>query len=390
MNGKKQLKRAIQFLIIVSFILVAGVLVWILNATKPVAEERVEEDKKPVVEFLPVRKGDVQIRITTQGLVQPKKRTQMSAEISGKVVWLNDKFVVGGKFAANEELLRIETANYDTALIQAKSQLVEAEVLLSNERARASQARRDWSRLGRGQPSELALRVPQIKSAEARIVAANASIAKAELDITKAVIRVPFNATVARKNTEVGNFLAIGSPIGEFFQTDPLEIRLPLPLDEMRFVNTGPGGEILGNLSLFTKLGGEKMVWDAEITRTEGQIDQSSRSLYIISDIDPRSQSGNPVQLQPGLFLDATITGKTFSDVAAVPTNAFLDLNQVVLINAKDQLEFREVEVLRREGDVVYVNGGLNENERLCLTELSTMIEGTQVEPLPVTRKMSK
>lgn len=379
--NKIRIKRLAQLLVIIVFLAITGIFMWALNASKPIAPKKQVVETLPVVNFQMVNKSQVTISVPTQGLVQPKKRTQLASETSGKVIWINPKFVVGGKFSDDEEILRIETAALDTVLTQAESQLIEAQVLLTNEKALAAQARRDWQRLGRGQPTELAMRVPQIKNAEARIVAAKASIQKAKLDITKTVIRSPFNATVARKSTEIGNFLAPGSPVGEFFQTEPLEIRLPIPLDEISFLETGPSRQILGKLTLSTKIGNETLYWDASITRTEGQIDQSSRSIFVISDIDPKAESDNPLQLQPGLFLDATISGKTIDDVAVVPPNAFLDLNTVVVINRNDCLEFRPVKVVRREENLVYVSEGLRENERLCLTELATMIEGTKVDP---------
>lgn len=377
---KLHIKRFAQLIVIVAFILLAAILMFLLNKSKPIAKTKEAEKTVPLVEYQQVNKASIEINVPSQGLVQPKKRTQLASEISGKVIWMNEKFVVGGQFNTDEEILRIETAALQTVLTQAESQLIEAQVRLTNEQALAAQARRDWQRLGTGQPTELALRIPQIKNAEARITAAKASIEKAKLDLTKTVIRAPFPATVARKNTEIGNFLAPGSPIGEFFQTTPLEVRLPIPLDEIPFLDTGSGGEILGKLTLSTQLANDTLLWDATITRTEGQIDQSSRSMFVISDIDPKAKSNNPLQLQPGLFLDATISGKTFEDIAIVPANAFLDLDTVVVINKQDQLEFRPVKVLRREDNFVYVSQGLNENDRICITELATMIEGTTVK----------
>lgn len=380
MKIRKFLKRFLQIFLILGFISAAGFFIWLLNITKPVAVEKKIETQKPLVEITPVKFEDITIQVPSKGLIQAKKRTQLSSELSGKVKSISDQFIVGGTFKEGETILEIESSDYTAALAQAEANLVEAEVTLTTELARAEQANRDWKRLGSGKPSALTLREPQIRNARSRVAASKAAVEKARNDLAKTVIRAPFNATVASKSTEIGNYLAPGSPLGEFFQTSPLEIRLPLALDEVRFLNSSTDGEIFGDVIIATALGNQIVEWKARIDRTEGQIDQQSRSIHLISDITSSQNQETPVKLQPGLFLTASIIGKTFPDIAKVPAAAFLDLTRVILVNSKNKLEFREVTVLRREGDYVYVSEGVNEGEKLCLTELSTMIEGTEVE----------
>ncbi|MDF1814218.1 MAG: efflux RND transporter periplasmic adaptor subunit [Verrucomicrobiales bacterium] len=381
MRVKKILKRFLQVFLILGFVIVAGFLVWFLNATKPVAEEKKIVITRPVVEVIPVTFDSTTIEVASQGVVQPKKQTQLASELSGKVNWISENFTVGGRFEEEEIILEIDPTDYNAAVAEAEAALVEAEVSLTTEKARATQAERDWKRLGKGRPSSLTLREPQIRNANSRVSAAKSALERAKKNLERTVIKAPFMATVSAKSTEIGNYLAPGSPIGEFFQTEPLEVRLPLPLEEIRFLNSTPEGEILGDMVIATTLGNKSVEWNARIDRTEGQIDQQSRSIILISDIVTDQKSGTPIRLQPGLFLTATISGKTYRDVARIPAAAFLDLNQVVLVDENDKLEFREVDVLRRVGDYVYVTGGLEEGEKLCLTELSTMIEGTSVEP---------
>ena len=267
------------------------------------------------------------------------------------------------------------------AVAEAKAALIEAEVTLATEEARAEQARLDWKRLGKGEASPLTLREPQVRNAKSQIEAAKAKLEKAQRDLERTVIKAPFDATVSAKATEIGNFLAPGSPIGEFFQTAPLEVRTPLSLHDLRFLNTTPDGDIIGDVTLTTTIGDRTAKWKGRIDRTEGQVERESRAIYLISEIDPKqNRKGNPIAPQPGLFVNTAISGRKFDHVARVPATAFLDLNRVVLVSQEGKLEFREVKVLRREGDYVYVTDGLNEGERLCLTELATMIEGTPVE----------
>lgn len=344
------------------------------------AEVKVVEETLTVVEVVPVKLKTVTMELDSKGVVQAKKRTQLAAELAGKVVFVSDKFLTGGKFEEGEVILKLDPATYETALAQAESQLIEAEVALTAEKARAEQARRDWELLGRGKASSLTLREPQIKNAESRVSAATAAVVRARRDLERTLIKAPFNATVSRKATEIGNFLAPGAPIGEFFQTSPLEIRIPLPLDDARFLKKKPKGGYEGEVILSTNLGNQVVNWKARIDRDESQVDQQSRSIYLVSDILPNQAAETPIVLQPGLFLDATIFGKVFEKIAVVPATAFYDLEGVRLVDPQGRLELRQVEVLHRTGNEVYVSAGLAENERLCVTEVPTNIEGAEVE----------
>jgi RND family efflux transporter MFP subunit len=393
MSTPKSLKRFLQGFVILGFLVVAVFLVWFLKATKPEALEKSAEVDKPLVEVMPVRFASITVKVDSQGMIQAKKRTQLASELSGKVVQISDKFNKGGQFKEGETILELDSSSYLAAVAEAEAALVEAEVELTTEKAKAEQARLDWQRLGKGKASALTLREPQLRRAESQISATKATLAKAKRDLQRTVIKAPFDATVSAKSTEIGNFLAPGSPVGEFFQTAPLEVRTPLSLHELQFLNTSPDGKIIGDVTLTTTIGDQEAKWKGRIDRTEGQVERESRAIYLISEIDPKqNRVGNPIPPQPGLFVNTGISGRKFDHVARVPATAFLDLNRVVLVSKEGKLEFRAVKVLRREGDYVYVSDGLNENENLCLTELATMIEGTLVEsrPVPSVKKNGK
>ena len=84
--------------------------------------------------------------------------------------------------------------------------------------------------------------------------------------------------------------------------------------------------------------------------------------------------------MRPGLFVEAAIKGREIQNVVAIPFRAFLDLNRVVTVDPDNKLRFRNVTVLHREGDTVYVSDGLSPGEKICLTELPDMVEGMSVE----------
>jgi hypothetical protein len=86
----------------------------------------------------------------------------------------------------------------------------------------------------------------------------------------------------------------------------------------------------------------------------------------------------------------ASISGKPYKDVAAIPFQAFTTLNQIVVIkkeNGEDKLYPRDVEILYQKGNTVFVEGGLNHGDRVCVTEVPDLVSGLPVKVTPLSTK---
>lgn len=377
------MKKFFKLFVITGILGSAALVAFILWKTKPEAIKKGTEVSIPVVEVLPVKLETLSIEIPSQGIVESARRSMIASEIAGKVVSVSDKFNAGEVFAKDEIILSLDSSDYDAALAQSKASLAETQAALAAEKAKSELAKRDWKRLGNGgSPSDLTLRAPQLKSAQARVDAAAALVKKSEKDLSRTSIRAPFPAAITKTQTEIGSYLTPGAPVAEVFQTSPFEIRLPLSVDEMQFLKLNAKGEPEGDVNISTTAAGITSSWQAKIIRTEREVDRMSRSVYVVAKI-ASAPNKEGIVLQPGLFVEAKIEGRSFSDIAKIPFPAFLDLKRVVVVDPDNKLRFREVTLLRREGENVFVSGGLKKGEQLCLTELPGMIEGSSVTTRP-------
>ena len=123
----------------------------------------------PVVETVSVSFGDYQFKVVTQGEVAPRTEIDLVPEVSGRVVDVSESLAEGGFFEKGDVLIELDTADYELEVVRTESQLEQAKVKLVREEAETSAAAAEWKRLGKGQPSELLLRVPQIREAKAMI-----------------------------------------------------------------------------------------------------------------------------------------------------------------------------------------------------------------------------
>ncbi len=357
-----------------------SVLLW---ATRPVAERKPLDESLPVVETMPVRYGPASFELPSQGVVEARRRSELAAEVAGKVIETNPAFEIGLRLAEGDWLVRLDPTDHEAARAAAAATLAEAEAALASEEARAEQARNDWRRLGHGgDPPDLTVRGPQVRSARARVESAAAALARAEADLRRSTVTAPFDCIVSEKRTELGSFLAPGAAVASVFATGPFEVRLPLPVDRLQFLDLKDGQGLPGGVEILVSAAGETTRLPARIVRTEGEIDRASRSAYLVAEIE--GSTGSAVAIQPGLFVKAIIRGRTLPRLAKIPFPAFVDLERVAVVAPDDTLQFRDVTVVYREMDAVYVSDGPTESDRLCLTELSSMIAGLKVSPKPV------
>ena len=92
--------------------------------------------------------------------------------------------------------------------------------------------------------------------------------------------------------------------------------------------------------------------------------------------------------LAVGLFVEANIAGPEASDVIVVPRYAMRGDSQILIVNAKNELRSKPVQVLRIDRDDVLVQGPLAEGERICVSPIQVVVEGMIVnaieDPQPV------
>lgn len=374
--------KIIRVLIGVGLIGAAAFVANYLHKNRPQAEVVDRKGYSPAVEVQVVTPVDREIKVPSQGVVEPRKVTQLSVEVGGLVEKVSEKFDKGGEFKEGEILLWLEDSDFENSVVQAEAALKEAELNLKTEEAKAAQAKRDWDSLGKsGKAKELTLREPQVASAKARVKAAKSAKEKAIRDLGKTIIKAPFAGRISQLQTEKGSYLMAGSRVAEFYTIEPYELRLPVSLDELQFVNNSKGGGKGAGVGITTEAGGEVYSWKGKVIRNESEIERASRSIYLVAEMEGRSEEGG-VRLQPGLFVQATLSGEKVKGVFEIPMKALVGLDKVLIVkeeNQKSVLRIRKVKVLRRIKDVAIVSQGLKAGDRVCLTPLVDVIDGMEV-----------
>lgn len=363
-----------------------GAVTMIMN--RPPIETLTPVIEPPGVRVHEVTLSDAPLSVTSQGTVRPRTESQLVPEIAGRVTWVAPSFAEGGFFEADDVLVKIDPFDYEQALVSARSQLAQARLRLAEEEAEAEVAQREWGTLGRGDPRELALRKPQLEDARASVAAAEAGVERATRDLQRADIVAPYAGRVRTKNVDIGQYVRVGDAIATVYAVDVAEIRLPLPDDELAYLDLplsyrGVEQQAQPGVTLRATFAGETHTWNGRIVRTESEIDSVSRMVHAVAEVeDPYAPGPNPNRppLAVGMYVEAAISGRTARDVALMPRQALRGRDQMLVVTPDDRLSFRAVDVLRTSTESVIVSAGLRAGELVVISPLDTPTDGMRVQ----------
>jgi RND family efflux transporter MFP subunit len=382
------MKLLLRILIPIVVLAGAGYGTFILVGMRPAPPTRVFEPVVPLVETIDVVLGTVALHVHAEGTVAPRVETELVPEVAGRVLELSPSLVVGGFFDEGDVLFRLDAREYELAVIRSRAAIAQANLRLETEQQEASVAEREWELLDIGQPTGLALRVPQIAEALASLASAEATLAQAEYDLERTVVRAPYDGRVRTERLDIGQFVQRGNSVATLYSIDAAEVRLPIPDAELAFVDL-PLGYRDGDVStakptvtIRAQFAGEAHEWVGQIDRTEGEIDLRTRMVNAIARVeDPYSRVSNPDRppLAIGMFVEADILGRSSGQVAALPRSVLRGANQVLVVDSDNTLRFKTVEVFRLERDRVLLDGGIEEGDRIVVSPLESAVEGMAV-----------
>ena len=361
-------------------ILVSSVILFVLMIKlKPEAEFQEPKIIPQLVETMVAYPSEVSAKISSQGTIRPEHEIFITSELSGKVSWVSESFLDGAGFKTGDTLMKIEKRDYELALISTESSLFQAKLALEREEAESNLASIEWKRVGKGDASSLTLREPQLAQARAVLAAAEAAYEQSKRNLERTSIIAPFDGRVRKKMVDLGTNLIPGARVADIYATASFEVRLPIADKDIPFLGIPLDGTSINStnrpdVKLSTSYGGDELEINGSIVRSESEIDLKTRMISVIATI-PISKSNTRFKI--GMFVNAEIKGLSFPGVTVVPRSAVKD--DMIWVVIDEKLRRKSVEVIRYEKDFAFISNGLNKNDRILITRLSSYVDGMPV-----------
>ena len=362
-------------------IVVIGVIVAVgLASMRKPPEKKPVEVQAILVDAQPIAFEQVDFEVSTQGNVVAKNQTNLTAQVAGRVVSISDQFVEGGFFNKGDVLVTLEADDFETEVKLAEAELARSQAALEEEIARGRVAEQEWRSVNNTTPPELGLRKPQLAREQANVKAAAAQLERAKRNLARSQVKAPYDGMVVSRNVDLGQFITSAVNLGEIYSTDVAEVRLPLTDADLAFVALDSNQTLPVTLSAV--VAGKFSTWQGQVVRNEGVLDQRSRVVYAVVEVnDPYLRNGvrNGLPLRFGQFVNASITGKQGDNLVVLPRHTLRLDGSVVVVTPKNEVAIRNVEVMRADNENVYISSGLEISDKVAYSAIPNPYNGMPV-----------
>jgi len=379
-------KKLLQFILFLAIVGggAMGARYFIKTAPKP--ERKAPVKQSAVVETMPVTRGTTRVAIKAMGTVLPARELAFKARVSGEVVSLSPGFVPGGVFAKGAELLRIDPADYRLDVRTRQAELASAEADLALEQGQQNVARKEWKLLRSGSKqdagSELALRVPQLKQAQAARDKAAVALKQSSLDLARTTLTTPFNAMVSDRSVELGAVVTTQETLATLVGTDEYWVQASLPVDRLEWITLpAPDGSITGSPVTVTSSAGESRT--GSLLKLLSSLEADGRMARVLISIpDPlglRDESDAALPLLLDDYVSVEIQGRELTDVVTIPRSTLKEGTHVWVASPEGTLDIRPVSVIWKDKMVACIDQGLSSGDHLIITDLAAPVQGMPV-----------
>jgi RND family efflux transporter MFP subunit len=215
-----------------------------------------------------------------------------------------------------------------------------------------------------------------IVAAKARQRVAEANLKHAETLLSYAEIKAPFAGVIIRRGADPGHYVqpagASGGPLLVIARADVARIFIAVPELEAGYVDVGD--EV--TLAVQSLRGAE---FRGKVTRTSKVLDESSRSLLTIVDIDNKDG-----RLRPGTYATAKLKLDEHKDVLTLPAAAVVRQDREVFCYrlAGGKATKTPIQLGLRVGDDWEIASGISDGDSVILNKAGSLKDGQAVEVL--------
>ena len=365
---------SILFLAVICILLISG-------CEKP--KEQVAASPPPV-KVTPVMQQDVPIQQEWVGTLDGMVNAQINAQVVGYLIKQNYK--EGDLVKKNQLLYEIDPRTYEATLAQAKANLAQQQaVLITNQLA--------MNRIKRLLPEKAVSvldrdnAVGAVASSEAQVLAAQAAVQTAQLNLGFTKITSPITGIAGISNAQLGDLVGPGTATNELTQVSQVEpIRAYLGLNEKQYFRLAKHQE---------ENGGQPKPIPLQLTLADNSIYPHNGKFYF-ADRQVNVNTGtikvavlysNPDNiLRPGMYVRIRATTGVKHDALVVPQQAVITLQtstQLAVVNPDNTISIRPVKLGETSGSMVIVEDGVKPGDQVVVEGLQKIREGMKVTPVP-------
>ena len=345
----------------------------------------------PAASVASVTRGSIASDLKVAGQFTPYQEVDLHAKVSGYIRRINVD--IGDRVHTGQILATLEVPelNAQVAGAQAEVRHSESEILRGQSEVARAQSNHAALHAAYTRLDEAAKQRPGLiaeqelddarakdQEAEAQINVAKAAVeaSREQLGVSEAdkqrvqtmsdysVVTAPFSGVITQRYADTGSLIQAGTtsntqamPVVRLAQSDLLRLRMPVPEDDVRFVQDGGVVEV----------------------KVQGALDASTRTMLAEVDVP-----NTDLSLSPGMYAETQITLQRRADVLSVPAQAIVqdgDQAYVLTVNGGGTVEKKGVRLGIQSQDRTEVSGDLREGDSVIVSGKTNYEPGERVRP---------
>ena len=312
------------------------------------------ENDAIIVTVVPVATRSVERTVSVVGTLTANMQADVASEVEGQVTAIEAD--LGDRVTKDQPLARVRSDVLEARLGEAEASLQKA----SADEARAHPLR-----------DEKIISLQEYEQVRTALAVAKARREGLRIEVERAVIRAPFDGSVAARLVDAGNYVRPGTAVFRLVQDDPLKFRGEVPEREVPSVH--PEQAVRVTVDAYA---GE--TFNGAVSRVGSASNPQARSLAfeaLVPNADHR--------LRPGFFGRAEIVVRRDERAVAVPRNAVTTFAGVTKLFVVEDGVAREREVTLGVdlGDGwVEIMQGVSKGMQVATSGLSKLADGTTVQ----------
>ncbi len=387
-----QLKKRPVLITVIAVVIIA--LIGYLVYSKMMAVPKGKQAGGPaMVKAMQVIKRDTPLNYEYAGNIKGTDEVKITARVSGTVV---EKYITGGEFVrAGQPLYKIDSRQYESALLSAQATLAQSQANYQNALATLQNAQVDNNRYqtllaqnaisdqqAATQQSQVEALTASLNAQQAIIDSNAAMVKKAQEDLDDTVVYAPTDGKLDINDIDVGAYATAGNTV-LVTMGSVNQVYAQFNVSENEYLKLSSFFNSDTNNVTITLSDGTEYPISGHLVQVDRSLTTNTGTLAINALFD------NPDGLLlPGMFARVKVTGEVLPNAILIPQRAvqqLLDKTFVMVVGPDNKSVTKAITVGDKIGSYWIVTSGLDTNDTVIVEGLTKLQEGVDLNVTMVT-----
>lgn len=346
-----------------------------------------QQENAAYVKAIQVIQQDTPLSYEYAGQIKGKNEIKVQSRVSGTVV---EKYVTGGQYVhAGQPLYKIDSRQYESAVLSAQAALAQSKATLSNAQI---DLQRDQELLKSAAVTEQRVTTQQssVDQYAADVDAKSALVKKAQEDLDDTIIYAPMDGRIDVNDVAVGTYALVGqTTLATLGSINPVFVQFNISENEyLKFMaqqNNMTEKKAIVTIKLSD---GQDYPIPGTLAHFDRSLSENTGTLTVKALFD--NPSG---VLLPEMFARVKVQGETVSNAILVPQRAvqqLLNKSFVIVVGDDGKAESRAVTLGEKVGSYYIIKAGIKPDDKVVIEGLTKLQAGMDLNVTMVTPEEMK